>query len=497
MAAPSHLHLHLPGCPQTLALPLPSPRGFSAWPGLRSCSRSRQPHIRPVAALGPADAGDLLGRVEAFLYTVADAAVNAEPVAAAADAGTKEAAAGDWLSGITNSMETVLKVLKDGLSALHVPYSYGFAIILLTVLVKAATFPLTKKQVESALAMRSLQPQVKAIQQRYAGDQERIQLETARLYKLSGVDPLAGCLPTLVTIPVWIGLYRALSNVANEGLLTEGFFWIPSLAGPTTIAARQNGQGISWLFPFTDGHPPLGWSDTLAYIVLPVLLVISQYISTQVMQPPQSNDPNQQGAQAVTKFLPLLIGYFALSVPSGLSLYWLTNNILSTAQQVWLQKLGGAKNPVKEYIDKLSREETTTVQKNDSTLQSEPLSKHSKPQPSQEPKPSGPQRGERFRKLKEEESMRKEVMGQGKQSEQLSSESRVADGTQNSDVSSGDQKDQQGSHENGPVVASINGGVNHSRNEKTQNLSSEKEAADDHSPDVHKLTDRENGNDAV
>lgn len=93
--------------------------------------------------------------------------------------------------------------------------------------------------------------------------------------------------------------------------------------------------------------------------------------------------------------------------------------------------------------------------------------------------------------------MRKEVMGQGKQSEQSSSESRVADGTQNSDVSSGDQKDQQGSHENGPVVASINGGVNHSRNEKTQNLSSEKEAADDHSPDVHKLTDRENGNDAV
>ncbi|XP_066364683.1 ALBINO3-like protein 1, chloroplastic [Miscanthus floridulus] len=503
MAAPSHLHLHLhlhlPGCPQTLALPLPSPRGFSARPGLRSRSR-----LRPVAALGPADAGDLLGRVEAFLYTVADAAVSAEPVVTAADGGTKEATAGDWLSGITNSMETVLKVLKDGLSALHVPYSYGFAIILLTVLVKAATFPLTKKQVESALAMRSLQPQVKAIQERYAGDQERIQLETARLYKLSGVNPLAGCLPTLVTIPVWIGLYRALSNVANEGLLTEGFFWIPSLAGPTTIAARQNGQGISWLFPFTDGHPPLGWSDTLAYLVLPVLLVISQYISTQVMQPPQSNDPNQQGAQAVTKFLPLLVGYFALSVPSGLGLYWLTNNILSTAQQVWLQKLGGAKNPVEEYIDKLSREESTTVQKNESTVQSEPLPKLSKPQPSQDPKPSGPQRGERFRKLKEEESRRKEVLGQAKQSEQSSSESSFLDETQNSDASSGDKKDQQESHENGPIVTNSNGGVNHSRNEKAQHLSSEKEAADDHSsvskpvsPDAHKLTDRENGNDAV
>ncbi|KAM0003579.1 putative membrane insertase YidC/ALB3/OXA1/COX18 [Helianthus debilis subsp. tardiflorus] len=86
----------------------------------------------------------------------------------------------------------LFQFLKDGLSTLHVPYAYGFAIILLTVLVKAATFPLSKKQVESAMAMRSLQPQIKAIQERYAGDQERLQLETARLYKLAGINPLAG-----------------------------------------------------------------------------------------------------------------------------------------------------------------------------------------------------------------------------------------------------------------------------------------------------------------
>ncbi|GJW12524.1 albino3-like protein 1, chloroplastic [Tanacetum coccineum] len=93
--------------------------------------------------------------------------------------------------------------------------------------------------VESAMAMRSLQPQIKAIQERYAGDQERLQLETARLYKLAGINPLAA------TIPVWIGLYRALLNVGDEGLLAEGFFWIPSLAGPTTVVARQSGSGWS------------------------------------------------------------------------------------------------------------------------------------------------------------------------------------------------------------------------------------------------------------
>ncbi|KAK3148783.1 hypothetical protein QOZ80_3AG0208620 [Eleusine coracana subsp. coracana] len=503
MAAPSHSHLL--ARPQTLALALALPPSRAA--SAPSCFRrlaTRRLRLRPVAALGGADAGEILGRVEAFLYTVADAAVSASSEVAVESGGATTKEAGDWLSGITNSMETVLKVLKDGLSALHVPYSYGFAIILLTVLVKAATFPLTKKQVESALAMRSLQPQVKAIQERYAGDQERIQLETARLYKLSGVDPLAGCLPTLVTIPVWIGLYRALSNVANEGLLTEGFFWIPSLAGPTTIAARQSGQGISWLFPFTDGHPPLGWSDTLAYLVLPVLLVISQYISAQVMQPPQSNDPNQQGAQAVTKFLPLLIGYFSLSVPSGLSLYWLTNNILSTAQQVWLQKLGGAKNPVKEYIDKLSREDFTNITKNESAVKNDSLPKLGKPQPNQELKPSGPQRGERFRKLKEEESRRKALEGQADQSEQPSPDSSALDGKQNSDVSAGDNEDEQEFLENGSIVSNSNGGLDHSRNERTLNGTAEKEAADGHSSvsksgttDTHKSTQQENGNDAV
>ncbi|XP_051122168.1 ALBINO3-like protein 1, chloroplastic [Andrographis paniculata] len=342
---------------------------------------------------------ELFERAEGFLYTIADAAVTSSE---AADAATTKQD-GDWLSGITNAMEVVLKVLKDGLSTVHVPYAYGFAIILLTILVKAATFPLTKKQVESAMAMQSLTPQIKAIQERYAGDQERIQLETARLYKLAGINPLAGCLPTLATIPIWIGLYRALSNVANEGLLTEGFFWIPSLAGPTTIAARQTGSGITWLFPFVDGHPPLGWSDTLAYLILPVLLVVTQYISVQIMQPPQSNDPNLKSSQAITNFLPLMIGYFALSVPSGLSLYWFTNNILSTAQQVWLRKMGGAKNPMKELSDKSTKKMQSEILK--SVSETAAIKKEVKKE--EKLTPEGLRPGERFKQLKEQEAQKK------------------------------------------------------------------------------------------
>ncbi|GFZ00028.1 OxaA/YidC-like membrane insertion protein [Actinidia rufa] len=351
---------------------------------------------------------DLFGRAEGLLFTIADAAVSS-----ASEPATGAKQGSDWLTGITNYMETVLKVLKDGLSAVHVPYAYGFAIILLTILVKAATFPLTKKQVESAMAMRSLQPQIKAIQQRYAGDQEKIQLETARLYKLAGINPLAGCLPTLATIPIWIGLYRALSNVADEGLLTEGFFWIPTLAGPTTIAARQHGSGISWLFPFVDGHPPLGWSDTLAYLVLPVLLVLSQYISVQIMQSSQANDPSMKSSQAITKFLPLMIGYFSLSVPSGLSLYWFTNNILSTVQQVWLQKLGGAKNPTSKFSDTIIKEKSSQIQSSiieSSTTDLKKIIESStiKKEPQGEKLTSdGLRPGERFKQLKEQEARRR------------------------------------------------------------------------------------------
>ncbi|XP_022864416.1 inner membrane protein PPF-1, chloroplastic-like isoform X1 [Olea europaea var. sylvestris] len=338
--------------PSFLGIPFPSSYRHRLPPQSRCISTKLKYSLHELPPIhsfdNSIDFNAIVTRAEGLLYTLADAAVAVDGGAASESANASAQKSGGWFGFISDAMEVVLKVLKDGLSAVHVPYVYGFAIILLTVIVKVATLPLTKQQVESTLAMQNLQPKIKAIQQRYAGNQERIQLETSRLYKQAGVNPLAGCFPTLATIPVWIGLYQALSNVANEGLLTEGFFWIPSLGGPTTIAARQSGSGISWLFPFGDGHPPLGWHDTAAYLVLPVLLVVSQYVSMEIMKPPQTDDPSQKNTLLVLKFLPLMIGYFSLSVPSGLSIYWFTNNVLSTAQQVWLRKMGGAKLVVNE-----------------------------------------------------------------------------------------------------------------------------------------------------
>lgn len=175
-------------------------------------------------------------------------------------------------------------------------------------------------------------------QARYANDQERLQAETAKLYQQAGVNPLAGCLPSLATLPVFIGLYRALTNAASDGLLTDGFFWIPSLGGPSSMGDNASGRGLGWLFPLVDGAPPIGWHDAASYLVLPVLLVVSQFASQKIMQPNQSTDPSQASANAILKFLPFMIGWFSLNVPSGLTLYWLVNNVLTTAQTVYLRQ---------------------------------------------------------------------------------------------------------------------------------------------------------------
>ncbi|KAJ6408901.1 hypothetical protein OIU84_008576 [Salix udensis] len=151
-----------------------------------------------------------------------------------------------------------------------------------------------------------------------------------------------------------------------------------------------------------DGHPPLGWTDTAAYLVLPVLLVLSQYVSMEIMKPPQTDDPTQKNTLLVFKFLPLMIGYFSLSVPSGLSIYWFTNNVLSTAQQVWLRKLGGAKPVVNE---------------NASGIITAGRAKRSAAQPGQ---PGG-----RFRQLKEEEKARK--LSKALQSEDVQAQDSASD----------------------------------------------------------------------
>jgi len=321
-------------------------KGNNVSQGVHFSSRRRRVETKAAAetqaaieALHTIDPEHLHHHLAQALYSIADADVAAVAGDAAAVAG--DAAAAAPRSGFFNTfavvLESFLKGIDGVLDFLHVPYAYGFSIILLTILVKVGTFPLSKKQLESNLQIQALQPRIKQLQDQYADDQERLQLETAKLYKVAEVNPLAGCLPTFVSLPIYIGLYRSLTNAAEDGLLTDGFFWIPSLAGPTTIAARQAGTGSAWLFPFQDGAPPIGWHDAGAYLVLPVLLIVSQFVSQKILSGNQQQTQQNQSANAIIKLLPLMIGWFSLNVPSGLTLYWFTNNLLSVGQTAFLR----------------------------------------------------------------------------------------------------------------------------------------------------------------
>jgi len=266
-----------------------------------------------------ADAQILLDTAGTAVATGAAAAGDAAAAAPAADP--------SWFDSlVVFPFEFLLTAIHDGLKGLGVQEAWGPSIIGFTIAVKLLTFPLTKTQIESTTKMQAIAPAAKALQDKYKDrDPARLNSELQRLYQDNQVNPLAGCLPALAQIPLFIGLYRSLLNLANDDVLTESFLWLPSLEGPV----RSYTEGTGWLFQWVDGAPKLGWDATLSYLILPVVLVASQYASTALLTP-KSDDPAQQQSQAILKFLPLMIGWFSLSVPSGLGLYWLTNNVVTT-----------------------------------------------------------------------------------------------------------------------------------------------------------------------
>ncbi|CAM9891073.1 unnamed protein product [Phaeothamnion confervicola] len=169
-----------------------------------------------------------------------------------------------------------------------------------------------------------------------ASNPEAANKAIADLYQQEEINPLAGCLPTIAQIPIFISLYRALLNLAKEDKLAEPFLWLPSLEGPVYQAPPT--ETLRWLNSGWDGFtPPLGWHDTLCFLTIPIILVISQSISQQLMQPPQQKNQQSDTSQAVLKYLPLLIGWFSLNVPSGLGVYWIINNFLSTSVSVFIR----------------------------------------------------------------------------------------------------------------------------------------------------------------
>jgi len=225
--------------------------------------------------------------------------------------------------GFQATVQGGVVTLHDILASKGVEKAYGPAIILFTIMIRVLLFPLSYYQQASSQKTLALNPKINEIRQKYTDKNLQNQM-IALLYQETKVNPLAGCLPALAQTPVFIALYRSFLNLANEHIIAEPFLWIPDLEGPT-----YGERSTEWVTAWNNGVPPLGWEATLAFLTLPLLLVLAQTISLRILTPP-SDDPAVQKSQAILKYLPLLLGYFSLSVPAGLGVYWITNSILST-----------------------------------------------------------------------------------------------------------------------------------------------------------------------
>jgi YidC/Oxa1 family membrane protein insertase len=194
--------------------------------------------------------------------------------------------------------------------------NFGVAIICLTFIVRLLLFPIAQKQFQSSAAMRVLQPKMKALQERYADDKPRLQQETMKLYKEEKINPVAGCLPIFLQIPIFYALYKVL--MISVEMRHEPFIgWIRDLSAhdPATPV------NLFGYLPFT---PP----SFLAIGVLPILVGVTMWM--QMRLNPQVPDPVQR---QIFGLMPWVLMFVMAPFAAGLQLYWVTGNILSIAQQ--------------------------------------------------------------------------------------------------------------------------------------------------------------------
>ena len=190
--------------------------------------------------------------------------------------------------------------------------NWGLAIIMLTIVIKIIFWPLTAKSYSSMEKMKRLAPMMQKIKEKHKDDKEAMNREVMALYKTYGVNPASGCLPLLVQMPVFFGLYQALLTSIE---LRHASF-IPTL-------------------PFTD----LPWLADLSakdpFYITPLVMGVTMFLQ-QRLSPPAA-DPTQQ---KIMMFLPIIFTFLFLAFPSGLVVYWLVNNVISIGQQWWMLNRG-------------------------------------------------------------------------------------------------------------------------------------------------------------
>ncbi|MFO7850044.1 MAG: membrane protein insertase YidC [Spirochaetia bacterium] len=209
-------------------------------------------------------------------------------------------------------------VLKKLLVFFHsiVP-NWGVAIIMLTIAIKVVLFPITHKSYESTSKMQNLNPKIQEIRAQYKDNPQKMNQEMANLYKTEGVNPMGGCLPLLLQMPIFIALFGLLNKHFDLRGATFIEGWINDLSGPESIL---NFAPIE--------IPILGWSDIR---LLPIIFAGTMFLSSKMMQSPGAS--SQGNMKMIMYFMPLFLFFILYNAPSGLLVYWIMTNFLTVVQQ--------------------------------------------------------------------------------------------------------------------------------------------------------------------
>ena len=211
----------------------------------------------------------------------------------------------------------ILVTLNDWLASIGLgpEWSWGLAIIGLTIIVRLVLFPLTWKQFSSAQSMQAIQPKIKELQKKYKNDRGKLQAETMKLYQEHRVNPFASCLPLILQLPVFIALYAAIKGLGP-------------LEAPQYAASVKALEAAPFLW-----IPHLGFPDP--YYILLILYVVSQLISTELMLVNQTD----KSQRMIMRAMPIVFVFFLFRFPAGLFVYWVTTNIWTIGQQLLIRKV--------------------------------------------------------------------------------------------------------------------------------------------------------------
>ncbi|MET0868117.1 MAG: membrane protein insertase YidC [Pseudorhodoplanes sp.] len=231
--------------------------------------------------------------------------------------------------------------------------NFGIAILIVTVIIKIVFFPLANKSYASMAKMKAVQPQMMALRERYGDDKVKQQQALMELYKQEKINPLAGCLPILIQIPVFFALYKVLF-ITIEMRHAPFFGWIRDLAAPDPTTIFNLFGLIPW-----DPHtvPVLG-----AYLMLgiwPIIMGITMFF--QMKLNPSPPDPTQK---MIFDWMPLIFTFMLASFPAGLVIYWAWNNTLSVLQQSFIMKKHGAKIELWDNLQELFGKKSPPKQDN-------------------------------------------------------------------------------------------------------------------------------------